>query len=196
VLCEWLTRGAMCSAAHRYLGLPRGTSCTEEERLLGRLVEAALAGRLDPASAHGALEALLALSGAEVLLKHAVREDAVGVDWDYCPLGFALEREVVVFAGSLAGRARERGEAYSWLFDGYAVHAFVDAATDAERGEAFRRYGVEAAITCFRRPPWRMKTYVVSCDWPGPAAEAVAGALGIEIFRGGVRAAPGIYVAP
>ena len=200
MLCEWLARGAMCSAAHRYLGLPRGTSCTEEEALVGRALERALAslrdGRaLKPGDVHSALLVLLSKSGTEAALQAAVREEAVGIDWDYCPLGFALGRRVTVFAGSLVESAEELYEGYSWLFERFGMaHVFAKAADDAEREEAYRKYGAEAVITCLRRPPWRLKTYVVSCDWPNPAARLLARAMGLELYRGGQRLAPGIYV--
>jgi len=199
VLCEWLTRGAVCSSAYRYFALPRGTSCTQEEVMLGRLAELAAAavreGRtLAPSEAFEFLEVLVAKSAAEVLLKHVVKEEVVGVDWDFCPLGFALERSVV-FAGALVRRAEEFYEPYSYLMKHFGiVHVFAEARTDEEREDAFRRYGAEAVITCLRKPPWRLKTYVVSCDAPNPAAEAVAKALGFQLQTGSIRTAPGIYV--
>jgi hypothetical protein len=199
VLCEWLTRGAVCSSAYRHFALPRGASCTQEEVALGRLVELAVAalreGRaLAPAEAYEFLEMLVARSAAEVVLKHIVTEEVVGVDWDFCPLGFALERSVV-FAGSLVRRAEEFYEPYSYLMRHFGVvHVFAEAHTDEEREAAFRRYGAEAVVTCLRKPPWRLKTYVVTCDAPNPAAEAVAKALGFQLQTGSIRAAPGIYV--
>jgi len=199
VLCEWLARGAMCSSAYRHFALPRGTSCTQEEVMLGRLVELAVAtlreGRaLAPAEAYEFLEMLVAKSAAEVVLKHVVAEEAVGVDWDFCPLGFALERSVV-FAGALVRRAEEFYEPYSFLMRHFGmVHVFAEAHTDEEREDAFRRYGAEAVVTCLRRPQWKLKTYVVSCDAPNPVAEAVAKALGVQLQTGSIRIAPGVYV--
>ncbi len=199
VICEWLIRAATCSSAHRYFALPRGTSCTPEEATLGRLVEQAVVaveeGRtLTPAEVHVFLEMLVAKSSAEVILRHVISEEVVGVDWDFCPLGFAIERSVV-FAGALVKRAEEFYEPYSYLMRYFGVvHIFAEAYTDEEKEVAFRRYGTEAVVTCLRRPPWRLKTYIVSCDVPNPAAEAVAKALGIQLQTGSIRVAPGIYV--
>lgn len=199
VLCEWLVRGAMCSSAYRHFALPRGTSCTQEEVMLGRLVELAVAalreGRaLAPAEVFDFLEMLVAKSAAEVLLKHVVKEEVVGVDWDFCPLGFALERPAV-FAGSLVRRAEEFYEPYSALLRHFGMmHVFAEAHTDEEREDVFRRYGAEAVVTCLRKPPWKLKTYVVSCDAPNPVAEAVAKALGVQLQTGSIRVAPGVYV--
>jgi hypothetical protein len=199
MLCEWLTRAAVCSPAYSRFALPRGTSCTLEEVMIGRLVELAVAalkeGRtLAPAEAFELLEMLVAKSAAEVVLKHVVKEEVVGVDWDFCPLGFALERSAV-FAGSLVRRAEEFYEPYSVILRHFGVaHVFAEAHTDEEREDAFRRYGAEAVVTCLRRPPWKLKTYVVSCDAPNPAAEAVAKALGVQLQTGSIRAAPGVYV--
>jgi hypothetical protein len=167
--------------------------------MLGRLVELAVAalreGRtLAPAEAHEFLEMLAAKSAAEVVLKHVVKEEVVGVDWDFCPLGFALERSAV-FAGSLVRRAEEFYEPYGALLRHFGVmHVFAEAHTDEEREDAFRRYGAEAVVTCLRKPPWKLKTYVVSCDVANPAAEVVAKALGFQLQTGSIRAAPGIYV--
>jgi hypothetical protein len=167
--------------------------------MLGRLVELAVAavreGRaLAPAEAHELLEMLAAKSAAEVVLKHVVKEEVVGVDWDFCPLGFALERSAV-FAGALVRRAEEFYEPYSYLMRHFGVmHVFAEARTDEEREDAFRRYGAEAVVTCLRKPPWRLKTYVVTCDAPNPVAEAVAKALGVQLQTGSTRAAPGICV--
>jgi len=199
VLCEWLTRAAMCSSAYSRFALPRGTSCTQEEVMLGRLVELAVAavreGRtMAPAEVSELLEMLVAKSAAEVVLKHVVAEEVVGVDWDFCPIGFALERSVV-FAGALVRRAEEFYEPYSYLMRHFGiVHVFAEAHTDEEREDAFRRYGAEAVVTCLRKPPWRLKTYVVSCDAPNPVAEAVAKALGVQLQTGSIRIAPGVYV--
>jgi hypothetical protein len=199
VLCEWLARGAMCSSAYRHFALPRGTSCTQEEVMLGRLVELAVAalreGRtLAPAEAHEFLEMLVTKSAAEVVLKHVVKEEVVGVDWDMCPMGFALERSAV-FAGALVRRAEEFYEPYSVILRHFGmVHVFAEAHTDEEREDAFRRYGAEAVVTCLRKPPWRLKTYVVSCDAPNPVAEAVAKALGVQLQTDSIRIAPGVYV--
>jgi len=199
VLCEWLTRAAMCSSAYSRFALPRGTSCTPEEVALGRLVELAVAAvresrTLAPAEAFEFLELLVTKSAVEVILKHVIREEVVGVDWDYCPIGFALERSTV-FAGALVRRAEEFYEPYSLLMRHFGMmHVFAEAHTDEEREGAFRRYGAEAVITCLRRPPWKLKTYVVSCDAPNPAAEAVAKALGFQPQTGSIRIAPGVYV--
>jgi hypothetical protein len=199
MLCEWLSRGAVCSSAYRHFALFRGTSCTQEEVMLGRLVELAVAalreGRiLAPADAYEFLEVLVAKSAAEAVLKHVVAEEVVGVDWDFCPLGFAMERSVV-FAGALVGRAEEFYEPYSLLMRHFGmVHVFAEAHTDEEREDAFRRYGAEAVVTCLRKPPWKLKTYVVSCDAPNPVAEAVAKALGVQLQTGSIRMAPGVYV--
>jgi len=167
--------------------------------MLGRLVELAVAavreGRtMAPSEASELLEVLVAKSAAEVMLRHIVKEEVVGVDWDFCPLGFALERPIV-FAGALVRRAEEFYEPYSVLMKHFGmVHVFAEARTDEEREDAFRRYGAEAVVTCLRRPPWKLKTYVVSCDAPNPAAEAVAKALGVQLQTGSIRIAPGIYV--
>jgi hypothetical protein len=167
--------------------------------MLGRLVELAVAalreGRtLAPAESYEFLEVLVAKSAVEVMLKHVVAEEVVGVDWDFCPLGFALERSAV-FAGSLVRRAEEFYEPYSVILRHFGVvHVFAEANTDVEREAAFRRYGAEAVVTCLRRPPWRLKTYVASCDAPNPVAEAVAKALGVRLQTGSIRIAPGIYV--
>jgi hypothetical protein len=199
MLCEWLARAAVCSSAHRYFALPRGTSCTQEEVALGRLVELAVAalreGRaLAPAEVSELLEMLVAKSAAEVLLKHIVTEEVVGVDWDFCPLGFALERPAV-FAGALVRRAEEFYEPYSLLMRHFGMmHVFAEAHSDEEREEAFRSYGAEAVVTCLRRPPWRLKTYVISCDAPNPVAETITKALGVRLQTGSIRIAPGIYV--
>ena len=149
---------------------------------------------LAPAEAYEFLEVLVAKSAVEVVLKHLVKEEVVGVDWDFCPLGFALERSAV-FAGALVRRAEEFYEPYSYLMRHFGmVHVFAEAHTDEEREDAFRRYGAEAVVTCLRKPPWRMKTYVVSCDAPNPVAETVAKALGVQLQTGSIRVAPGIYV--
>jgi hypothetical protein len=74
------------------------------------------------------------------------------------------------------------------------VHVFAEAHTDEEREDAFRRYGAEAVVACLRRSPWKLKTYIVSCDAPNPVAEAVAKALGFQLQTGSIRVAPGIYV--
>jgi hypothetical protein len=74
------------------------------------------------------------------------------------------------------------------------MHVFAEAHSDEEREAAFRRYGAEAVVTCLRRPPWKLKTYVVSCDAPNPVAEAVAKALGVQLQTGSIRIAPGVYV--
>jgi hypothetical protein len=189
----------MCSSAYRHFALPRGTSCTPEEVMLGRLVEHAVAavreGRaLALAEAHEFLEMLVAKSAAEVVLKHVVAEEVVGIDWDFCPLGFALERSAV-FVGAFVRRAEEYYEPYSYLMRHFGmVHAFAEAHADEEREDAFRRYGAEAVVTCLRRPPWRLKTYVVTCDAPNPVAEAVAKALGFQLQTGSIRTAPGVYI--
>ncbi len=199
VICEWLTRAAICSSAHRYFALPRGTSCTQEEVMLGRLVEqtvtAVKEGRtLTPAEVHEFLEMLIAKSSVEVVLKHVISEEVVGIDWDFCPLGFALERSAV-FAGTLVKKAEELYEPYSVILRHFGLmHVFAEAHTDEEREAAFRRYGAEAVVTCLRKPPWRLKTYVVSCDASNPVAEAVAKALGFRLQTGSIRIAPGIYV--
>lgn len=199
VLCEWLTRAAVCSSAYSRFALPRGTSCTQEEVALGRLVELAVKavkeGRtLAPAEAHELLEMLVAKSAAEVVLKHIVTEEILGIDWDFCPLGFALERSAI-FAGALVRRAEEFYEPYSLLMRHFGMmHIFAEAYTDEEREAAFQNYGAEAVVTCLRRPQWRLKTYVVSCDAPNPVAEAVAKALGVQLQTGSIRIAPGIYV--
>jgi len=193
-------RGALCSSAHSLFGLPGGARCTHEEVLLGRLVEAAVdalrEGRvLRPAEVHHLLDLLVAKSGAEALLALLMREEAVGVDWDYCPLGFALGRAVTVFAGELVGRAEEFYAPYSALMQRFGMaHVFAYASTDEEREEAFRRYGVEAVVTCLRRPPWRLKTYVVACDAANAAAEALVRAMGQRPYAGSLRLAPGVYV--
>ncbi len=167
--------------------------------MLGRLVELVAAavreGRtLAPAEVFDFLEMLVAKSAMEVVLKHVVTEEVVGVDWDFCPLGFALERSAV-FAGTLVKRAEKLYEPYSVVLRHFGlVHVFAEAHTDEEREEAFRRYGAEAVITCFRKPQWRLKTYVVTCDVLNPAAEAVAKALGLQLQTGSIRIAPGIYV--
>gem|GEM_PF-7011713 len=200
MLCEWLTRGAVCSSVHSLFGLPGGSSCTHEEVLLGRLLEAAVdalgSGRvLRPAEVRHLLDLLVAKSGAEALLSLLVREDAVGVDWDYCPLGFALGRAVTVFAGELVERAEEFYAPYSALMQRFGmVHVFAYASTDEEREEAFRRYGVEAVVTCLRRPPWRIKTYVVACDAANAAADVLMRAMGQRPYTGSTRLAPGVYV--
>jgi hypothetical protein len=189
----------MCSSAHWHFDLPRGTSCTPEEAAIGRLVELAVAavgeGRaLALAEVYEYLEVLVTKSAVEVMLKYVVEEEVVGVDWDFCPLGFALERPAV-FAGSLVKKAEEFYEPYSVVLQRFGlVHVFAEARTDEEREAAFRRYGAEAAITCLRRPQWKLKTYVVSCDAPNPVAEAVAKALGVQLQTGSIRIAPGIYV--
>jgi hypothetical protein len=199
MLCERLSRGAMCSSAYRHFALPRDTSCTSEEVMLGRLVEQGVAalreGRtLAPAEAYEFLEMLVVKSAAEVVPKHIVAEEVVGVDWDFCPLGFALERSVV-FAGMLVKKAEEFYEPYCYLMRHFGmVCVFAEAHTDEEREDAFRRYGAEAVVTCLRRPPWKLKTYIVSCDAPNPVAEAVAKALGFQLQTGSIRVAPGIYV--
>jgi hypothetical protein len=199
MLCEWLSRGAMCSSAYSRFALPRGTSCTQEEVMLGRLAELAVAalreGRtLAPAEAYEFLEMLVVKSAVEVVLKHIVKEEVVGVDWDFCPLGFAMERSAV-FAGALVRRAEEFYEPYSVILRHFGmVHVFAEARTDEEREDAFRRYGAEAVVTCLRKPPWKLKTYVVSCDAPNPVAEAVAKALGVQLQTGSIRIAPGVYV--
>jgi len=200
VLCEWLLRGAVCSSAHSFFGLPSGSSCTHDEVLLGRLLEAAVdalrEGRvLRPAEVHGMLDLLVAKSGAEALLALLMREDAVGVDWDYCPLGFALGRAVTVFAGELVERAEEFYAPYSALMQRFGmVHVFAYASTDEEREEAFRRYGVEAVVTCLRKPQWRIKTYVVTCDAANAAADVLMRAMGQRPYTGSMRLAPGVYV--
>ncbi len=197
--CEWLARAAVCSSVYKHFSLPRGTSCMPEEIVLGRLVELAVAalreGRtLAPAEVFELLEILVAKSAVEVLLKHVIKEEVVGVDWDFCPLGFGLERSVV-FAGTLVRRAEEFYEPYSYLMRHFGLmHVFAEVHTDEEREAAFRRYGAEAVVTCLRKPPWRLKTYVVSCDAPNPVAEAVAKALGVQLQTGSIRIAPGIYV--
>jgi len=199
MLCEWLARAAICSSAYRYFALPRGTSCTQEEVMLGRLVELAVdalrEGRtLALAEAYEFLEMLVVKSAAEVVLKHLIEEEVVGVDWDFCPLGFALERSVV-FAGTLVRRAEEFYEPFSFLMRHFGMmHVFAEAHNDEEREAAFRRYGAEAVITCLRKPPWRLKTYVISCDAPNPVAEVVAKALGIQLQTSSIRIAPGVYV--
>ncbi len=199
MLCEWLARGAVCSSAYKYFDLPRGTTCTQEEVMFGRLVELAVAAvredrTLAPAEAYVFLEMLVAKSAAEVVLKHTVAEEVIGVDWDFCPLGFALERSVV-FAGALMRKAEEFYEPYSYLMRHFGLmHVFAEAHTDEEREDAFRRYGVEAVVTCLRKPPWRLKTYVVSCDAPNQVAETVAKALGFQLQTGSIRIAPGVYV--
>ena len=167
--------------------------------MLGRLVELAVAalreGRaLAPAEVSELLEVLVAKSAAEVVLKHVVAEEVVGVDWDFCPLGFALERSAV-FAGALVRRAEEFYEPYSVILRHFGVmHIFAEAHNDEEREAVFRRYGAEAVVTCLRRPPWKLKTYVISCDAPNPVAEAVTQALGVQLQTGSIHIAPGIYV--
>ena len=149
---------------------------------------------LAPAEVSELLEMLVAKSAAEVLLKHIVTEEVVGVDWDFCPLGFALERPAV-FAGALVRRAEEFYEPYSLLMRHFGMmHVFAEAHSDEEREEAFRSYGAEAVVTCLRRPPWRLKTYVISCDAPNPVAETITKALGVRLQTGSIRIAPGIYV--
>jgi hypothetical protein len=199
MLCEWLVRAAMCSSVHGRFALPRGTSCTPEEVMLGRLVEMAVnalrEGRtLTPAESYEFMEMLVVKSAAEVVLKHLVEEEVIGVDWDFCPLGFALERSTV-FAGALVRKAEEFYEPYSFLMRHFGVvYIFAEAHSDQEREAAFRQYGVEAVITCLRKPPWRLKTYVVSCDTPNPVAEVVAKAMGVQLQTSSNRIAPGVYV--
>jgi len=200
MLCEWLSRGAVCSSVHSLFGLPGGSSCTHEEVLLGRLLEAAVdalrAGRiLRPAEVHHFLDLLVAKSGVEALLSLLVREEAVGIDWDYCPLGFALGRAVTVFAGELVEKAEEFYAPYAALMMRFGmVHIFASASSDEEKEEAFRRYGAEAVVTCLRRPRWRLKTYVVACDAASPAAETLVRAMGQRPYAGALRLAPGVYV--
>jgi hypothetical protein len=73
-------------------------------------------------------------------------------------------------------------------------HVFAEAHTDEEREDTFWRCGTEAVSTCLRRPPWRLKTYVVSCDAPNPVAETVTGALGVEPQVGSIRTIPSTYI--
>jgi hypothetical protein len=47
----------------------------------------------------------------------------------------------------------------------------------------------------FRRPPWRIPTYVVACETPQQRrlAAVVTRALGLEPLEAGEEVAPGLY---
>jgi len=158
MICNWLVRGLMCASEEvqrRYgVNVPRGTTCTEVEMKIADFLADLLDGKLDRAK----YELLMAVSGVEVLVKDKLWElgaGTVGVDWSRCPIGFALEAPTVI--------AGYGASAVSPWFAPFAMLISHVVIADADPEEAFQRYGVDVAVTCFVQPKWRVKTVVVTC---------------------------------
>lgn len=180
MICNWLVRGLMCASreVRRRYGarVPGGTSCTETEREIADFLAGLLDGKFDRAK----YEMLVAVSGVELAVKDRLWKlgaRAVGVDWARCPIGPALELPAVIAGYGVSG-------ALQWLAPYSALVSHVVIA-DADPGEAFRRYGVDVAVTCFARPRWGVRTVVVTCGELPSVAAAIARALGAEPFTAG-----------
>jgi len=175
MICNWLIRGLMCAdeeVQRRYgVNVLRGSSCTEVERQIADFLAALLDGKFDRAK----YELLMAVSGVEVLVKDKLWElgaQTVGVDWSKCPVGFALEVPTVI-AGYGASDVLQWFAPFSML-----VSHVVVADTDPE--EAFRRYDVDVAVTCFVQPRWSVKTVVVTCSELPSVVVTIAKALSAD----------------
>jgi hypothetical protein len=189
VICSWLERGALCSKLARLLGVETASGCTYEERVIARGLEAAYEGAADAAVVE-MLEVLA--SKAAPLLAHILQEDVVGVDADVMLAGPELGKVAVV-----AGRWARRVAEWTAPFTILVPHiVFSDTFTAEEQEELWRRWGVEAAITMFRRPPWDLPAYVVACESPRQRrlATIVTRALGLEPLETGEEIAPGLYL--
>jgi len=173
MICNWLVRGLMCASEEvqrRYgVSVPRGTSCTETERQIADFLADLLDGKLDRAK----YELLAAVSGVEVLVKDRLWElgaGTVGVDWGRCPIGFALEVPAVIAGFGVS-------DALQWFAPLSMLISHVVIA-DADPEEAFQRYGVDVAVTCFVQPKWPVKTVVVTCHELPSVVAALSRRLG------------------
>jgi len=175
MICNWLMRGLICASEEvqrRYgVSVPRGTSCTEVERQIADFLAGLLDGKLDRAK----YELLIAVSNVEILVKDKLWElgtQAVGVDWGKCPVGFALELPTVIAGYGVS-------DILQWFapFSMLVSHVVI---ADADPEEAFRRYDVDVAVTCFVQPRWRVKTVVVTCSELPSVVAAIARALGAD----------------
>jgi len=173
MICNWLARGLMCAGEtvqrHYGVNLPRGTSCTEVEKQIAEFLANLLDGKFDRAL----YELLVAVSGVEVNIKEVLWKlgaQTVGVDWSKCPVGFALELPTVIAGYGTSG-------VLQWFapFSMLMSHVVI-ADTDPE--EAFHRYGVDVAVTCFVQPRWRIKTVVATCSELPSVVTTLARALG------------------
>jgi len=153
------------------VNVPRGTSCTDIERQIAEFLAKLLHGEFD----RDKYEMLIAVSGVEVLIKEKLWElgaKVVGVDWSRCPLGFALELPVVI-AGYGASVVSQWFAPLSMLIS----HVVI---ADADPEEAFRRYDVDVAVTCFVQPRWRIETVVATCSELPAVVSALSKALSGE----------------
>jgi hypothetical protein len=191
MICSWLERGALCSRlARRLMSVETAPHCTYEERVIAKGLEAAYEGAADAPEIAEMLEVLAAK--AAPWLAQALKEDVVGVDADVMLAGPELGR-VAVVAGRWARRVAEWAAPFSVLVP-HVV--FSDAYTAEEQEEVWRQWGARAVVTMFRRPPWRLTTYVVACESPGQRkfAAAVVKALGFSPLEAGEEIAPGLYL--
>jgi len=176
MICNWLMRGLMCAdegVRRRYdVNVPQGALCTEIERQIADLLADLLdGGKLD----RDKYEMLVAVSGLEVYVKEKLLElgaEVVGVDWSRCPIGFALELPTVI-AGYGASSVAHWFAPFSMLIP----HVVI---ADMDPEEAFRRYDVDVAVTCFTQPRWHVDTVVVTCSEMPAVVSALAKALGGE----------------
>jgi len=175
MICNWLMRALMCAdeeTRRRYgVNVPQGTSCTEVERQIANFLKDLLDGRFD----RNTYELLVATSGLEVFVKERLWEagaKVVGIDWNRCPIGFALELPTVI-----------AGYGASYVSQWFAPYAMVVShiiIADADPEEAFQRYGVDTAVTCFVQPKWRVKTVVATCSELPSVVSVLAKHLGGE----------------
>jgi len=173
MICNWLMRGLMCASEgvqrHYGVSVPRGTSCTDVERQVAEFLTGLIDGKFD----RERYEMLAAISGLEVLIKDKLWElgaQTVGVDWNRCPIGFALEVPTI-----LAGYGVSAVSQWFMPLSALITHIVI---ADADPEEAFQRYGVDVAVTCFIQPRWRVKTVVATCSELPAVVAALAKALG------------------
>jgi len=174
MICNWLMRGLICAGeeVQRRYGVvaPRGTSCTDIERQIAEFLAGLVNGRFD----RERYEMLVTVSGLEVLIKDKLWElgnvKTVGIDWNRCPIGFALEVPTV-----LAGYGVSAVSQWFTPLSTLITHVII---ADADPEEAFQRYGVDVAVTCFTQPRWRVKTIVVTCSELPSVVTMLAKALG------------------
>jgi len=174
MICNWLVRGLICAGEEvqrRYgVSVPRGSSCTDIERQIAELLTELINGKLD----RERYEMLVTVSGLEVLVKDKLWElgdvKTVGIDWNRCPIGLALEVPAVLAGYGVSAISQ-------WLTPLSTLITHVVIA-DADPEEAFQRYGVDVAVTCFVQPSWRVKTIVATCSELPTVVTTLAKALG------------------
>lgn len=196
MICEMLTRGAMCSEAYRggeaplffkKLGIPLGLPvgrCTEAEQAAAWVVDRLLIPYFEGREVRvsddvlAALEALsLGLVPLEAELSAYIPEDPVAVYASPCVFGLGLRKNIVVTGPPSVVR---RLEAFLKPRREFVIF-------DEGGDEAVVKYGVEAAVGCLAKPPLPVKSYVITClehQWIG---DLLARALGLEPAREGAQ---------